>query len=118
MKTCRPVAGFDIDLNVAGQEKNVPRWMLVGERFRVTAKLVAGAWGSVTLAVKRRSGLAAPANFTGSVVMSAALTSADFTIASEAGFDELCVITAGAVSAGGWVRVEVSEEVDTDGGKA
>lgn len=110
MNTTRTVAAFEIDLGVAGQEKNLPRAVLRGERFRVTAKLLAGSWGAATLSIKARSGTAAPANFSSAMALSASATSYTLGVSDESPFDELCLVQSGT-SSGGLVRVEVVEEV-------
>ena len=113
MKKFQQVASFDVDLGVAGQEKNVLRSAFSGSRVRVVAELLAGSWSSVSFAIKYRSGLAAPANFTGTLALSSSVLSVSFVIASEVLFDELCLVQSGT-SSGGSVRLIVSEEIDSE----
>lgn len=115
MKQFRQVAVVDLDLGVAGQEKALPRAAFTGSRVRVVASLLAGSWGSASVAIKYRSGLAVPANFTSALALSSSVSSVQFVVADEKVFDELCMVQA-STSAGALVRLVVSEEVDEGGG--
>ena len=115
MKKYQQVASFDVDLGVAGQEKNVLRAAFSGSRVRVVAELLAGSWSSVSFAVKYRSGLASPANFTGTLALSSSVLAVQFVVADEKVFDELAIVQSNT-SSGAWVRIVVSEEVDDGGG--
>jgi len=116
MSEYKDVAAFNLDLTIAGQERAIPRAAIIGQRLRVKAALISGSWGSATIGVKYRIGMAAPANFATTLTLSASPDSVGIEMPSEVVFDELCIVQSGT-SSGALIRIIVSEEVfDGSGG--